>query len=75
MATVADFNGDGAPDIITVEQINQTLSILFGIPGGGFQPLVTRGLEFGVSSITSADLNGDGLPDLAMTTGFQSPSC
>src|SRR5438270_793590 len=61
MAAVADFNGDGVPDIVTVEAATQSLSILFGQSGGGFQPLVTRGLGFGVSSITTADFNGDGL--------------
>ena len=66
---VADFNGDGTPDVVTYESASQSLSILFGRPDGTFQAPVSRGLGFGASSIVAADFNGDGKADLALSSG------
>jgi hypothetical protein len=67
-AAVGDFNGDGLPDIATVESASQSLSLLFGQLDGTFQAPVSSGLSFPVTSITAADFNRDGKADLALTT-------
>ena len=61
---VRDFNGDGKPDIVTVNSGNNTARILMGNGSGGF----TGGGAFPVGSfpqsVAVADLNGDGKPDI-----------
>src|SRR5438309_7019487 len=69
MTAVADFNGDGVPDIVTYESATQSVSILFGSAAGGYQAPVSRGLGFPASSMIAADFNRDGKADLALTTG------
>jgi hypothetical protein len=66
---VADFNGDGSPDMLTYESANQSLSVLFGKSDGTFQPPSTRPLGFPITSIVASDFNGDGKADLAMSAG------
>jgi len=69
MTAVADFNGDGVRDIVTYESATQSLSMLLGNAGGGYQAPASRGLGFAASSMIAVDLNRDGKPDLAITTG------
>jgi len=56
--TVADFNGDGKPDLLFGE------AILLGNGDGTFR--YTAGIGFGVGVGTVGDFNGDGLLDLAV---------
>jgi hypothetical protein len=60
---VADFNGDGIPDIAS------TNAIMLGNGDGTFHPyfyFLTGNVDF--VDVTTADFNGDGKPDLAVTT-------
>lgn len=66
---VGDLNGDGRPDIVTVENATQSLSILLANPDGTYQSPLSRGLGFSASSIVAADFNGDGVADLALSAG------
>jgi hypothetical protein len=66
---VADFNGDGFPDMLTYESASQTLTILLGKPDGTFQPPSPRALGFPITSMFASDFNGDGKADLAMSAG------
>jgi hypothetical protein len=66
---VADFNGDGSPDLLTYESASQSLAILFGKPDGTFQSPSARPLGFPITSIVASDFNGDGKADLAISTG------
>ncbi len=80
---IADFNGDGHPDLAVANQ-GGTISILFGNGDGTFQaetttcsvptciqipPVVsgTTTTNAVPSGIVTADFNGDGFPDLTVT--------
>ncbi len=62
---VADFNGDGKPDIAAA---SGSLWILTASGGGAFKTPVSISLGSGVSAngLAAADLNGDGKPDLVV---------
>lgn len=72
---VADFNGDGKPDLAYVDGLSFTAFILVNTtPIGTFQPSFIPGgtKEMGVpnfifpDSVTTADVNDDGKPDLVV---------
>jgi len=71
--SVADFNGDGYPDIAEVNygDINtgngNTVSILLGNGTGVYTVASTITVGSGASAITTGDFNNDGIPDLAVT--------
>ncbi|MBI4469726.1 MAG: VCBS repeat-containing protein [Acidobacteria bacterium] len=62
---VADFNGDGRPDLAVTNPGSDNVSVLLGNGDGTF----SRGLEFDkggfARSVAAADFNGDGHADLA----------
>lgn len=71
---MADFNGDGQPDVVAGTQFFR------GLAGGGFERVADSGLatggvlQFGQGSL-AADFNGDGRADLlapVQSTGFSS---
>jgi hypothetical protein len=67
---VADFNGDGNPDLALADDTN--FSIYLGNGNGTFQPPVSvpgARTEPTYLTQTIADFNGDGLPDLAIADG------
>ena len=63
---VADFNGDGKPDLAVANLQDSTVSILLGDGSGNFT--LASSPETGAYPISLAvgDLNGDGKPDLAV---------
>ena len=72
---VADFNGDGFPDIaFAYASPNPTLAVLFGDGHGGFSlsPSHLITVESGSNTLPFAlfvvDANNDGLPDLVINT-------
>ncbi|MGA2590178.1 MAG: Ig-like domain repeat protein [Bryobacteraceae bacterium] len=78
-AVVADFNGDGVPDMAVwipcTSDCNQTegrgsLAVLLGNGDGTFQtPVAHAGETFGPVSLAVGDFNGDGKLDLALACG------
>jgi hypothetical protein len=65
-AIVADFNGDGKPDLAVVNSADNTVSILLGNADGTFAS--RRDFATGKSpvSVVAGDFNGDGNLDLAI---------
>jgi hypothetical protein len=65
---VADFNGDGVPDLAVANYGSNTLTILLGNGGGTFTQAANSPVTVGSGSISVAagDFNGDGVPDLAV---------
>jgi hypothetical protein len=65
---VSDFNGDGIPDVLTINRSsNPQLGELFGTGDGTFQVgPTTRLAGLQPDSVAIADFNGDGIPDLAI---------
>jgi hypothetical protein len=61
---VADFNGDGLPDVATQDFNDGTVSVLPRQAAGGFGPRQTLSVG-STGSVTAADFNGDGRVDIA----------
>jgi hypothetical protein len=66
-AAVADFNGDGKPDVAAANSNSNTISILLGNGDGSLQPPVNYIVGNGPSGIAVGDFNGDGKLDLAVS--------
>ena len=65
---VADFNRDGALDLVTTNRFGSETGVvlLFGNGDGTFRPPATLAPSRHLA-VVSDDFNGDGLPDLALT--------
>ena len=71
-STVADLNGDGAPDVVVANDGDATISVLLADGNGGFANRVVYNLpggSYSTYSLASADLNGDGEPDILAADG------
>lgn len=66
--SIADFNGDGIPDLVTSQFWSGPGSIFIGNGNGTFQTAAPIAASVPLSSgyVAVADYNGDGVPDLAL---------
>jgi uncharacterized protein (TIGR03437 family) len=62
---VADYNGDGKPDLAVTDEINNSVWIRLGDGAGSFAPPVRFAVGDLPKWLVTADFNGDGKPDLA----------
>ncbi|MBW4028180.1 MAG: hypothetical protein HIU93_12365 [Acidobacteria bacterium] len=72
-SVVADFNGDGIPDIATANASfsGGSMSVLIGNGNGTFKaPVVYPTVAIFSSAITSGDFNNDGVLDIAVTSQY-----
>jgi len=63
---VADFNGDGLPDIAASNFSSGSVSVLMNNGDGTFGTPTLYGLAGYAGSIAAADMNGDGKPDVVV---------
>jgi hypothetical protein len=64
---VADFNGDGIPDLAVIDSDNSNVDILLGNGDGTFTAETTNPPISGIpSQFATGDFNGDGKTDLAV---------
>jgi hypothetical protein len=63
---VADFNGDGIPDLAVGNSNDGTVSVLLGKGNGTFQAAQSFAAGMNPVSLAVGDFNGDGIPDLAV---------
>jgi len=71
---VADFNGDGKPDIATANRDASTVSILINSGDGTFRTHVDYATGNSPSQLVVGDFNNDGNVDLAVASGYNSIS-
>ncbi len=62
-----DFNGDGRPDIVAVNNGSSDVSILLGRGDGNFATEVRYAVGDAPRAAVTGDFNGDGRQDLAVT--------
>jgi len=71
----ADFNGDGWPDLATVNIDDNTVSLLLGTGNGQFAKATNYPVSSGqYGAIATADFNGDGYQDVA-TVNYAAGKC
>jgi hypothetical protein len=59
-----DLNGDGIPDVVVANRIDDTVSVYLGTGDGTFYPPTTDAIGQRVWRVTVADVNGDGKLDI-----------
>lgn len=68
LSIVADFNGDGIPDVVTPNAAfgNSTMAVFLGKGDGTFQTPVSYPAGYFASGIVAGDFNNDGVLDLLL---------
>ena len=65
---IADFNGDGKSDLVTVNETAGTVSVLLGNGDGSFRPRADFPACSFPFAIVAADFNNDGILDVAVSS-------
>ncbi|HET7371133.1 MAG TPA: FG-GAP-like repeat-containing protein [Gammaproteobacteria bacterium] len=62
--SLADTNGDGAPEIVTASNDGDTFAVLLNKPDGSFGAPVAYGTVHGIGPFLTVDMDGDRLADI-----------
>ena len=65
--TIADFNGDGDPDLAVTDPLTDSISVYLGLGQGLFAPPFELPVGTNPTAILAANLSGASLPDVAVT--------
>ncbi len=71
---IADFNGDGNPDVAVLNYESGDISVLFGRGDGTFAPQVRIEACPSPFAVAVGDLNNDGIPDLVVVGSTVGPA-
>ena len=69
---VADFNGDGKPDLVTANAGSNSVTVLLGNGDGTFAAPLSFAAGTDPLFAAVGDLTGDGIPDLAVANNSTS---
>ena len=72
---LADVNGDEKLDIVAVNRLDNTVSILPGVGDGTFRQAITFAVSGAPVAVAVGDFNKDGKPDLAVLEDCGAASC
>lgn len=72
---LADLDGDKKQDIVALNRLDRTVSILSGLGGGSFQQAYTLSLSASPIALAITDFNHDGRPDLAIIGDCGTTNC
>jgi hypothetical protein len=67
---IADFDGDGRPDLCAINYASNDVSFLSSNPDGSLKPHQRYGIANTPHLATAGDFDGDGKPDLAAAVGL-----
>lgn len=74
-AALMDVDGDGIPDIVALNRVDKTVTLLTGKGDGSFEQGSTLSLSESPVAAVAGDFNGDGKPDLAVIGDCGATSC
>jgi tetratricopeptide (TPR) repeat protein len=64
---IADFNGDGHPDIAVTDPLTDSVSVYLGLSQGLFAPAFELPVGTNPTALLAANLSGASLPDVVIT--------
>jgi FG-GAP-like repeat len=67
---IADFNGDGKPDIAVTNYDGYDVSVFIGVGDGTFKKPVNYPASINPVGLVTGDFNGDGRRDIASVAGY-----
>lgn len=74
-AALMDVDGDGISDIVALNRLDKTITLLSGKGDGSFEAGSTLSLSASPVAAVVGDFNGDGKPDLAVLGDCGAESC